>query len=348
MMNDNMISIIIPVYNAETYLEECLTSIKNQTFKDLEVLLVDDGSSDNSKGIIDKFMDKDNRFKYFYQKNSGVSAARNLGIDKAQGKYITFVDADDWLDATMYDTILSKMEANQSQMALCSYVREYPHLNKSEKEDLPFKNKSLFLNEEVQSIVLYEMLGKKALRNTSIMGSVWRLVFSREFVLNNTLQFDRSIKVGEDLLFSISALKKCTNLTVVDEPFYHYRFTPGSAMLKYRPNQWEIGHGFNKKFREAVQGLPMDDINELIAFDLIRAALGSSESVCKPENKNNATAKLKQIKEICKTPDLVTYMKYIDFSKVSSKDKLKINFLKYKFPIGLYSFYTLKSKKSST
>lgn len=345
MIENPKLSIIIPIYNAQTYLNECLNSIYNQTFKDFEVLLIDDGSTDNSKHIIETFTKKDSRFKYIYKDNSGVSATRNLGIEKSTGKYVTFVDSDDWLDDCMYSEMIDKITNTNSEIALCSYVREYPHLNEQKKEILPFKDKTLFKDNEVRDIVLYEMLGKKALHNTSIMGSVWRLVISRDFIINNDLKFREDTVIGEDLLFCIYALGVCNRLCIVNKHFYHYRFTQNSAMTKYRPNQWDIGYGFNKKFRNALNNLSFSDLDELIAFDLIRAALCSCEMICKNENKDSFFNKLKSISNICKTKDLETFINKIDFNKISSKDKLKINFLKYKQSLAIYLFYTLKDKK---
>lgn len=345
-MNTSLkLSIIIPVYNAQKYISQCLNSIINQTFKDFEVLLIDDGSIDDSKKIIEDFTKLDSRIKYIYQNNKGVSAARNLGIKHSLGKYIAFVDADDWLDAPMYKSMYNEITTTNSKICICSYMREYPHLNKIEKEILPFGDKNFFKGDEVRDIVLYEMLGKKALHNSAIMGSVWRLVVAKDLITKNNLQFREDTVIGEDLLFCISALKNCDTLCIVNKHFYHYRFTQDSAMVKYRPNQWEIGYGFNKKFKSSIKDIAIDDIQEIIAFDLIRAALVSCEMICKSDNKDNIFGKLKSISCICKTDDLSKYINKIDIDKLSSKDKFKINLLKYKNTLGLYIFYTLKNKK---
>ncbi|MCI8778348.1 MAG: glycosyltransferase family 2 protein [Bacilli bacterium] len=111
MKKNELISIIIPVYNTEDYLDKCLSSIINQTYKNIEIIIIDDGSTDNSKKIIKQYMNKDCRISYYYQNNSGVAIARNSGIDKAQGDYIAFIDSDDYIDLTFIEKcmLLSKM-----------------------------------------------------------------------------------------------------------------------------------------------------------------------------------------------------------------------------------------------
>ena len=121
-MKNHYISVIIPVYNLENYIENCLNSIVNQTYNELEILCVDDGSSDRSAEIIRSFCEKDARVKYFYQENDGVSAARNSGLEKAAGEYIMFVDSDDFIEKNMIETILKNKE---NDLTISNYKRYY-------------------------------------------------------------------------------------------------------------------------------------------------------------------------------------------------------------------------------
>ena len=121
-----MISVIVPVYNVEPYLEKCLDSIIGQTYKDLDILVIDDGSTDHSDEICDKYAEKDKRIKVFHTENRGLSAARNLGLENAKGEYIGLVDSDDWIEQDMFEALLSKIEETAADVAECGSFVDYP------------------------------------------------------------------------------------------------------------------------------------------------------------------------------------------------------------------------------
>lgn len=141
-----MVSVIVPVYQAEKYLEKCINSILNQTYEDLELILVDDGSTDQSLGIIRQFQKKDKRIRYFHQQNSGVSAARNKGLEMSKGTQILFVDADDTIDVEMLTFMMDKMVRYEAEIVFCGFdyiyndenVTEIPELNEGnvKKEEI--------------------------------------------------------------------------------------------------------------------------------------------------------------------------------------------------------------------
>lgn len=120
---DELISIIVPIYNVENYLRQCLDSIIAQTYQNFECLLINDGSPDNSAEICREFVDKDARFRYFEKENGGLSSARNLGIEKSRGAYITFVDSDDWLDSDYLEVLYSKIVEYDTDFVIGSYKK---------------------------------------------------------------------------------------------------------------------------------------------------------------------------------------------------------------------------------
>lgn len=129
-----MISVIIPIYNVEEYLEKCVNSVLNQTYSDLEIILVDDGSTDNSGKICDELKNKDNRIIVIHQENQGLSAARNAGIAKALGEYIAFVDSDDYIMEDMYETLYKNLEKTDADISIC----KYQYVKKQQKIDFRF------------------------------------------------------------------------------------------------------------------------------------------------------------------------------------------------------------------
>lgn len=209
-----LISIIVPVYNVETYLEKCVNSIINQTYKNLEVILIDDGSTDSSGIICDEIARKDSRIKVIHKKNFGVSAARNLGLDNANGEYIGFVDSDDWIEPNMYELLYREIEENNSDIAICDVFLEKEFI---EVHKVISQNKNIFNKDEI-----FEML----LDNN---GFNWlcNKLFKKD--LFNDVRIDPRIHMGEDILCVCQCISKGSTFTYISEPLYHYLIREDSA-----------------------------------------------------------------------------------------------------------------------
>ena len=170
-----MISVIIPVYNVEEYLDDCLTSVLAQTYSNLEILLINDGSTDNSGVICDKYAQTDSRIKVFHKENGGVSSARNIGLENATGQYIAFVDPDDWIEPNMYETIITQFEKSDVDAVFCGYwenfsdeVKRNPVIHMPEKHDIVSGRDALY-----QCLIKME---------DGYFTSVWNNVFKSEVV----------------------------------------------------------------------------------------------------------------------------------------------------------------------
>ena len=146
-MSQALISVIIPVYKVEKYLDRCLESIVNQTYKNLEIILIDDGSPDNCPAICDEYAQKDSRIKVIHKANGGVSSARNKGIDVATGDYIGFVDSDDWIEPDMYETLIKNAEQYNSDISRCSYVISESMSGQTSKSQ---DNGTIFLEDSIE------------------------------------------------------------------------------------------------------------------------------------------------------------------------------------------------------
>lgn len=214
-----MISIVIPIYNAEKYLRECLNSLKNQTYRDIEVLMVDDGSKDDSSRICDEFASTDNRFIAIHKENGGCSSARNLGIEKAKGEYIAFVDADDVLDWDMYEILLANLQRTESDVSACTYVNEYSsNFNAIKKhESIP---ETLVFNSNTAS--LDSMTGKE----NSIEGFVWNKVWKTDLIKGRTFRTD--VAIVDDAMFTWEVISRINKSCFVNLPMYHYRIIQSS------------------------------------------------------------------------------------------------------------------------
>lgn len=202
------ISVIVPVYNGERYLEECLDSIAGQSFADFEAIVVNDGSTDGSEGIIRKFCDKDSRFRYLMTVNSGVSKARNLGIDNAEGEFITFVDADDCLQPQALERMLGMLEDNDASVCICSYSQgtEFHKIKIEERKPERYS---------------YRRAMKRALYQSRIMNSAWGALFSKNLLRPN-IRFREGIRY-EDLDSFYRFYEKAERILFSHEPLYFYR-----------------------------------------------------------------------------------------------------------------------------
>ena len=196
------ISIIVPVYNVEKYLRRCLDSIASQTFNDWECILIDDGSPDNSGVICDEYAEKDSRFRVIHQKNAGVSAARNAGLDAARGEWVGFVDSDDWIEKEMLFSLLSVKDIATTELVMCSV-----------KDTL-----------ELGTFMLPADIDKKDWRNalSAFLPSACAKAFRREIIEANKIRFSVGVKLGEDTCFTYMYLANIHSISWVKEPLYTY------------------------------------------------------------------------------------------------------------------------------
>jgi glycosyltransferase involved in cell wall biosynthesis len=208
-----LISIIVPVYNVEEYLTNCLDSICNQTLKEIEIIIINDGSTDNSSEIIKEFQKNDKRIKVITQKNQGLSAARNAGLDIATGEYIGFVDSDDFISPDMYMDLYNKILEYDTDIVICNhYILENDSLRTN-------SNYSDYLIETDKKYTYY------LLRDEAIKNFVWSRLYKKE--LFDGVRFPIG-KVFEDIYLSFYLLGKIKNSYYISEPLYCYRVREGS------------------------------------------------------------------------------------------------------------------------
>lgn len=203
------ISIIVPVYKVEKYLSKCIESILNQTLKNFELLLIDDGSPDNSGIICDEYALKDNRIKVIHKENGGVSSARNYGLNIAKGKYVGFVDADDWIEPDMYEKILSAIEdLDDNAFCICGIkvINEFgEEIRECEGNDV------IYFNAEELITRLYSNF-------SPIRRVCWNKVFNKKII--DGLRFDENLAYEEDTKFLLSYIKRINNVIYIQEGLY--------------------------------------------------------------------------------------------------------------------------------
>lgn len=215
----NKVSVIIPVHNVEEYLKRCIESVLNQTYKNIEIILIDDGSTDGSSRICDDYSKKDGRVKVHHKKNEGVSSARNRGIQLAHGEYFTFVDADDFIDADMVEYLLSMSRENNADMSTC----QYRDIRTTTDSNFKIKTKKVSPAILDKKRALKEILYQKSIQNGPC-GKLYKAY------LLNTVLFSEDISIGEDLEFNIKCLNLANKIVVSMEPKYNYFYRKDSAI----------------------------------------------------------------------------------------------------------------------
>lgn len=251
---DSLISIVIPIYNAEKYLEECLNSIKSQTYKNFEVIMVNDGSKDDSETICMNFLRSDSRFRYLKKENGGVSSARNVGLDNVEGDYVTFIDADDWVDENYLELLITTVKKNHSDIVVSSY-KQFNNIDVFYLRSYTIQEKYLLNFEKMDRDDFLTIFPKLMSINVCFNNAVAKL-FRKELV--NNLRFDTSIKYGEDLDFYFRLYLNVDSISYVDEPTYVYRMHGDSTTSNFNQEHAEQELSIFKKMYEKIQeiGLP--------------------------------------------------------------------------------------------
>lgn len=221
MNENNKLSIIIPIYNVEEYLRKCLDSVINQTYKNLEIICINDGSPDNSYKILEEYSNKDSRIVVITQKNKGVAAARNQGLLKATGDFITFVDPDDWIELDYYETALNALTKNEVDVFCCGIYDEYENRTVKRENKLPVKEIITDKNE-----FLTYIFKRESYKN--FCGYIWNKVYKSNLFEN--VKFDETLYVGEDLLVSVELALKANTYFYTNSAYYHYLQRDSSAV----------------------------------------------------------------------------------------------------------------------
>ncbi len=260
------VSVVVPVYNAEKYLNQCIESLLNQTLKDIEIIFVDDGSEDNSAGILSSYAEKDSRIQLLKQENSFAGTARNLGMSIAAGEYIIFLDADDFFEADMLEAMYIKAKADNADVCLCS-AKRFNDLTGEITEPKFYLNTSVlpenlpFSADDVKDRIF-----------NFITPAPWTKLFKTAFVKANGFKF-QPIKKTNDLFFVFANLSLAQKITYVNEPFVNYRFANSSSLQGEK-------NAINIEFYDALIALKKELQNRGIYEKYDKSFVNRALSVC--------------------------------------------------------------------
>lgn len=241
---NNTVSIVVPIFNVEKYLDDCVESLIEQTYENLEIILVDDGSFDGSAQKCDKYAEKDSRVKVIHKKNGGLSSSRECGINAATGEYLMIVDGDDWIDKETVEICLNAMFSDsRCGCVMFSYVKEYP--GSSVPVHVIDGDKTYYGDEAEDKVYrrLFGLVGEELAHpeRLATMGSCCMKLYKTELAKRGKYYHTNEVGSAEDALFCMHALHGVEGFIYVDKPMYHYRKTENSLTATYRPRlreQW--------------------------------------------------------------------------------------------------------------
>lgn len=289
-MNKVKVSIIVPVYNVEAYIARCLDSLVNQTLKEIEIIIVNDNTPDNSIKICEEYASRDNRIRIFSKENEGLGLTRNYGMKHANGEFIAFVDSDDFIDKDFYEKLYKGAQMKQADVCFAEY-KAY----KCNQEKEKIKGKIPFVNDtENTEDVLYSMLNfKKYGCEKCYMGmSVWRAIYKRKIIQENNILFVSERKyISEDIIFNFDFLENSQKASFVKDTYYHYCYNNTSLTHVYRKDRFEKAKVLKEKLIEkAIEYNELDNLDE----GIIRFFMGYVRTAIKQEACNTISLKIRK------------------------------------------------------
>ncbi|MCI8485617.1 MAG: glycosyltransferase [Clostridia bacterium] len=322
-----LVSIIVPVYNCEKYLERCLNSIIKQTYKNLEILLINDGSTDKSLEIVKEFSEIDNRIIVIDKKNEGVSIARNIGIDNAKGEYITFVDADDWLELDAIDRLYNVIITEKVDVVRGNYYLNEVRANRESIAPIYELSNRKIIKEDFRETRMIEhfLFVEKSIANLVM------LLFIRSDVLKkNKVRFNPELYMMEDVVFYLHVFLNIDSIYFMQFPVYHYFYNVNSAtksIERYIKNIKGIMN-VNKEIKNILLKNNLMDIKKVSKLNANHLKIITNYLYFLVRDKIYNYKKM--IFEIINKRDFQELMKDLDLTNIPMKNKIMINLIRYK------------------
>lgn len=342
-MNQPLVTVVVPVFKVEKYLNKCIESIVTQTYRNLEIILVDDESPDSCPQICDEWKDKDSRINVIHKKNQGLGMARNTGIENSTGEYIYFCDSDDYIDPTLIEKCVNKLIENKSDVVVFG-ITSVTENEEIIKHHIPNASKTYFSSNEVKEIFIPHYLcgDKYKGENWNLSISACICVFSMEIIKKSKFRFvsERDI-ISEDTYSLLKFYSSVNSVSVINESFYFYRSNSQSLTHVYREDRFEKNNRFYLSMVELCEELGYDDeIKRLVAYPYFNNVLGAINNIFlssleKKERKNI-------LKTIVSNEVFMGAIKNIKYKERKIKNKILIFLLKKKCINSIYFLFIIK------
>jgi len=331
------VSIIIPVYNCEKYLPECIDSLRKQTLAEIEMIFVCDASPDNSLAILWKAKEEDARIRVIaFPENRGVSAARNAGLDAAAGEYVGFCDSDDWIEPQMLERLYGAAREKDADISFCRVFKDHP--SRQENVPLGFPTGTRFNRAAIRSALIPAMLARP---NDSdelpLSGYTPRNLFRRETIGN--IRFRPDIRYAEDLLFIVECMLRADAAVAVDEAYYHYRFHAGSVTKRYSAHV-PSSHDLSNDAIEALVGA-FPACTKRMRIRRRKMAVTAVRNFCLPGSPYGFLGRVKAARAYMNRTDVRSWFEDVKLSGLPRSLAVKLALVKYRLALAsvvLYSY----------
>lgn len=312
-----IVSVIVPCFNVEKYLYKCVNRLLEQSFQDIEILLIDDGSTDNTGGLCDELSDRSEIIRAYHKDNGGLSDARNFGLRVANGKYIYFCDPDDYVENTLLSALTYDMESINADLSICSYYMEIvDNVGKVLSSQAYSLDENLFLlnQQKIREYLVY-------LHDQSLVYNAWNKLYKKEIIDKFNLKY-KKIPIGEDWEFNLNYLLCCNRITVNKQCLYHYiRERSGALSTSYRSNWFELRKDEHKCVVEYFRMLGiLSKGKEYLYRRLAERILGCLENEFSKLNTKSDKLKFAYIDKICR--DALTQKAFANMQPTSMKVRL--------------------------
>ncbi|MFF5396690.1 glycosyltransferase family 2 protein [Peribacillus butanolivorans] len=337
-----ILSIIVPIYNVEKYLPQCIESILTQTFTDYELILVDDGSPDKCSDICEEYAIKDSRIKVIHKTNGGLVSARKAGLEIAVGQYVGFVDSDDWIEPNMYEELYKGIQTG-AEIVICDFYISYPDKEEVLSHDNPgFHNKESLINN-----IYPTMLYKDGYYNFGIMPAVWNKIFKRELLLKHLLNVDNRITIGEDLACSFPCMLDTKAIYILnDSPLYHYRKSNTSMTKIYKSNFFELNMVLFNSLQKSFERQGYELIVGQLQYYIVYLTLSALTNEMNDSSKKSLLEKTLYIHKCTSISLIKDAIKDIDLKCFPKRYRIYVNAIRFNLT-GLLVFKWWIQKRTS-
>ncbi|MFL2128266.1 glycosyltransferase [Ruoffia sp. FAM 26255] len=321
------ISIIMPAYNSEQFIEESIDSVLKQTLKELELIIINDGSTDSTLDIISKKARTDKRIRFITIENSGSAVARNYGLELATGEFIGFVDSDDLIKKDMFEILYKVASDKKSEIVSCSFEHITSNGDKIPEETKfseGYYDKEKFVNDFYPTII-----GNSELNNY-FPNNLWTKIYSKDLLKKNSIKFNPKLKFAQDVVFSTNALLKCNSFYYIpNEKLYIYRYNNKSKTNSYIENCWKQSKVINTCFIQMTEGLDYD-FSVQLDYQIIKSVISAIRNEGRNVTRDNYHNRLNNINEIINDKKTLDSLYKISPKYFSISKKIVFHFIKQK------------------
>ncbi|WP_099469144.1 glycosyltransferase family 2 protein [Konateibacter massiliensis] len=325
------VSVIVPVYNVEQYLDRCVKSIQEQTMEELEIILVDDGSTDSSGKMCDVYANSDPRIWVVHKENGGLTSAWKTGVNRATGEFVGFVDSDDWVDKDMFATLYERAKESDADLTICGLVYEFEDGTAETKTESSKLAGKVYERADIEKEIYPTLLSDGSFFGRTIQPARVTKLYRRQIVLDNMKYCSDTVSIGEDLQLTFPVLCDAKRVCMIEDYFpYHYWINEKSMTGRHDEHYVvKIAETMNQLLNISIQKNVYDFFTQITNDFLCLTILGIKSEIMK-NYKSGFRTVIKNLKKIFNMPEVREAIRTYDMPRLSLAEKIYIKLIKFK------------------